>query len=151
MESQLTHALTQLRDAQGNRNRVAVLGGQGYLVFSTTSSTDTICVQATANRRLPKGVKLTPEQAGALGELGLRQTRASDDFQRQVARDDHDTIADLVARTSATMTAAYGAQPGETTVKTRFETVPELDNQHLDEAMNHLPKTEPGPLVRGFT
>ena len=55
MESKLTHALTQLRDAQGNRNRVAVLGGQGYLVFSTTSATGTICVQATANRRLPKG------------------------------------------------------------------------------------------------
>ena len=117
--------------------------------FSTTSATGTICVQATASRRLPKR-SLTPEQAGALGDLGLRQTRASEDFQRQVARDDHDTIADLIARTSATMTAAYGAQPGEMTVKTRFETVPELDNQTLDEAMNHLAKNRTWAARKGL-
>ena len=150
MKSELGAALDALKSARGNRNRVAVTGGHGYIVFSTTGPNEVIRVQATANRRLPKGIKLTPEQAGQLGDLGLRQGRASDDFQMFLARDDHDKATRVIDGAIPILTQVYGATESDICVKTLFDTVPNLDNDNLADAMSHLAKTRTWAARKGL-
>ena len=130
----------QLCEASSNRNRFALVGGHGYLVFSTVGAQGPVTVQATAGRRLPPGIRLTPEQAGRLGDSGLRQQRASQDFRAQFDRHDQEAWSHWLETAVDLLEHVYGADAGDAAVRTCFESVAQLDNQVLVEAMNHLAK-----------
>ncbi|MEE2788051.1 MAG: hypothetical protein VX589_11980 [Myxococcota bacterium] len=140
MNPDYLRAKRQLCEATGNRNRFALTGGHGYIVFSTQSADSPVTVQATAGRRLPPGVRLSPADAGCLGDRGLRQQRASQDFRSQFDRGDDDAWTKWLTAAPALLTTVYGATEAEIEVRTCFEKIVDLDNQSLVEAMNHLAK-----------
>ena len=134
----LSQIVGRLWDAKSNRNRVALVSGQGYIVFSSRGRHRPVVVQAAGGRNLPDGVKLTPEQVGTLSGYGLRQRRASADYQLEIARDQSDRLAPVISAASSILTDVYGAASENQSVRFRFDSVPDLDNSELEEAMNHL-------------
>jgi hypothetical protein len=107
-------------------------------------------VQAAGGRNLPDGVKLTPEQAQALGDHGLLQRRASADYRVEIKRDEAARLEPLVASASTILAEVYGAAADTQSVQFRFESVPELDNAEVEEAMNHLARQRDWPARTGL-
>lgn len=145
-----TDAIERLRASRANRNRVALVSNRGYIVFSTPGPDKPVHVQVSGGRNLPPNTKLTPQAAGALGEAGLRQKRASGDFQRRILPGRADEVAPLVDRAFSLLTEQLGAEPESIVLRSRFEQVPELDNSQVEEAMNHLAKRRDWPARTGL-
>jgi len=137
----ITEALTALTREGGTRNRVAVMGDVGHVVFSSERGAASIKVQVSAGRQLPKGVTIEPADYARLHELGLRQARASEDMRLEFTDSDEDRR--LWARHSLTILQRTFGTPtlDNIKVRARYEEVDQLDNSALFQAMNHLAKS----------
>ena len=136
---EIRDGLIRLLGASGNRKRLLIEGGSGYIAFSTTPGQDALQAQAAGGRHLPEGTRMSPESAQRLGDAGLRQRRASENYLGQV----HDLGSSLelwTSRAAKLLAEVYGATPDEVRVTLRSEEQPVLDNQSLLDAMDTLAK-----------
>ena len=79
----LRAALERGLTEQGNRNRIVVSGGDGYVAFSGQAGEDAWLCQVSAGKQLPKEMRLTPEQGQRIADYGLSQLRASANFRKK--------------------------------------------------------------------
>lgn len=116
----------------GNRNRIVVSGGDGYLVFSGSRGGAQWLCQVSAGRQLPARVKLSPQQSQQLADYGLAQLRASENF-REKFQTEPEQLDDWSRKALRIMESVFGAHEAEIAI--RLESVPELDRKTIDEAM----------------
>ena len=129
-------SLLALFAADGNRKRLVVSGGVGYVVFSHTHQ-DTLEIQAAGGRQLPKGTQIAPEFYQQLAHWGLRQKKAAANFRATSPIDDPQTSSSLWSKRAETiLQVAYTAS--SITVTSRCETLQDPDNSSLITAMRSL-------------
>ena len=146
--AQIVSAIERLTGEGGNRNRVALTGANGHVVFSSVAGASAITVEVSAGGQLPKGFTLEPADYARLDELGLRRGRASENLRAEFTSSVENRT--LWARHAVTILGRTFGVPAEAIAfRARYEQVETLDNRVLRDAMLHLAKTRAWAARKG--
>lgn len=134
----IVHALDRFCESPGDRRRLTVESEGCYAVVRGDGEGETVHIEVSAGRQLPKGKEWTPEEAQHLYDMGLRQGRASMNFrgfcgESALVTTWGDRLAWIVAE-------LFHSPEGDTNPVLVVEPELEVESQGVVEAMSHLAK-----------